>query len=186
MKTKWAGRTIFGIVAAIIGATLISLSVAAQDGDALGPDVAEFGTDAFVRILLAECPECANGDVATAPDDAAVILVSFIGGTAQQRAEIEQIASRWEEQSFVDFLFGEFANADIRLVFETDALESADAIDSIVTVLVDTGDSSRLNIRSGPGTDNPIIGKGYNGSALRRHWSQRRRRLVADFGSRIG
>ncbi len=164
MTTKWAKRTLLGIVAAMIGAIAISLSAAAQDGDSLGPGMAEFGTDAFVQILLAECPECASDDTVTTLDEAAVILVSFIGGTKEQRAEIEQIASRWEEQSSVDFLFGEFENADIRLAFEADAVEPTGAIDSIVTVLVDTGDSSRLNIRSGPGIDYDIIGKGYNGS----------------------
>jgi TolB protein len=164
MIVQWIRRTFLGIVVAMIGVAVISLSVAAQDGDTRGPVMVEFGTDAFVRILLAECPECANGDVAAALDDPAVILVSFVGGTAEQRAEIEQIAARWEEQSSVDFQFGEFENADVRLVFDADAMGPADAIDSMVTALVATGDSSRLNIRSGPSTDYPIIGKGYNGS----------------------
>ena len=167
MNINRTRRILSGIVVALISVTMAFLSVKAQADAPIDPGVAEFGADAFVRILLENCPSCDIDDAEATSSDKTVLRVEFIGGAAVQREAVERIAAQWAEETSIDFQFGAFEEADIRIVFDAENAETAgtgELADSAVTVLVNTGDTSRLNVRSGPGADFDLIGKAYNGS----------------------
>ena len=164
MKVNRFRSTLLGVVMALIGLAMVFMSVNAQESAPVDPGVAEFGADAFIRILLEDCPNCATDSAEAAADDRMSLLVEFVGGTDEQRAAVEQVAAQWAEDTSIDFQFGEFEDSDIRIVFGTEGAGTSEPADVSVTALVDTGDSSRLNIRSGPAASFKIIGKAYNGS----------------------
>lgn len=79
--------------------------------------------------------------------------VLYIDGTAPSGSAKDQLWAKYEE------LDPNFGSGDLVLNIKT-------SVDASVTQVKVTTESSNLNIRKGPGTDQPIVGKAAHGEVI--------------------
>jgi len=79
--------------------------------------------------------------------------VLYVDGTAPSGSTKDQLWAKYEE------LDPNFSSGDLVLNIKT-------SVDASVTQVKVTTESSNLNIRKGPGTDQPIVGKAAHGEVI--------------------